>query len=63
MQELAKFQVERSSVDPSVFTVTPEDQTSSTEVNGVQYDDTAALSKGPMAKNPLGERGLNAVQV
>jgi hypothetical protein len=53
MQELAKFQVERSSVDQFAFGETHEEV----------YDATSAFSKGPMAKNPLGPRGVDAVQV
>jgi hypothetical protein len=41
----------------------PADQTSRKEVNGEIYDSTSAFSKGPVAKNPLGARGVDGVQV
>jgi hypothetical protein len=64
MQELAKFQVESAPVDSAVFKTSPADQVASPETNGeASYHSTSALSKGPTAKNPLGVRGLDAVQV
>jgi hypothetical protein len=62
MQELAKFQVERSSVDPAVFKISPADHVSTPETNGeTSYDSTSACNKGPMAKNPLGARGVEPI--
>jgi predicted nucleic acid-binding Zn-ribbon protein len=43
--------------------ISPADQVSQKEANGEYYETTSAFSKGPMAKNPLGARGVDAVQV
>jgi hypothetical protein len=63
MKELTKFQAGRPSIDPVVSEVSSADRPSPTGVYEESSNVTSAFGKGLMAKNPLGARGVDAVQV